>query len=139
MAQNKTRPTTRSVEEFLQTAPEARRDDARALIALMARLSSEPATLWGPSIIGFGRSHYRYESGREGDMPRVAFSPRKPALVLYIHGGFPEHETMVGRLGKVSRGKGCIYVKRLGDLDLQALETLITESLAHLSETHPQG
>ena len=138
MAQNKTQPTARSVADFLaEVTPDVRREDARTLCTLMARLASEPPTLWGPTIIGFGSYHYRYDSGREGDMMRVGFAPRKPATVLYIHGGFPEYEALVGALGKISRGKGCIYVKRLADLDIDVLETLITESLADLGKLHP--
>ena len=138
MAKNKTQPTARSVEDFLAAVtPDARREDARALCTLMARLTSEPPVLWGPTIIGFGSYHYRYDSGREGDIIRVGFSPRKPATVLYIHGGFARYEALVAQLGKVSRGKSCIYVKRLADLDLGVLETLIAESLADLSRIHP--
>ena len=138
MAQNKTQPTTRSVDDFLsEVTPDVRREDARTLCAMMARLSSEPATLWGPTIVGFGHYRYRYDSGREGDIMRVGFAPRKPATVLYIHGGFPGYEALVGALGKISRGKGCIYVKRLAVLDLEVLETLIAESLADLCEVHP--
>ena len=138
MAQNKTQPTTRAVDDFLsEVTPDVRREDARTLCAMMARLSSEPATLWGPTIVGFGHYRYRYDSGREGDIMRVGFAPRKPATVLYIHGGFPGYEALVGALGKISRGKGCIYVKRLADLDLEALETLIVESLADLGKVHP--
>ncbi len=138
MAKNKTQPTATSVDDFLAAVePEARREDARTLCTVMARLSSEPPVLWGPTIVGFGSYHYQYESGREGDIPRVGFSPRKPAHVLYIDGGFPRYELLVGKLGKLSRGKSCLYVKRLGDIDLTVLEALITESLAHLREVHP--
>ena len=138
MAKNKTQPTATSVDAFLAAVePEARRQDARALCEMMARLSSEPPVLWGPTIVGFGSYHYRYDSGREGDIPRVGFSPRKPAHVLYINGGFPRYETLVSKLGKLSRGKSCLYVKRLGDIDLEVLEALIAESLAHLREVHP--
>ena len=138
MAKNKTQPTNRSLEDFLaEVTPDVRREDARALCAMMARLSSEPATLWGPTIIGFGHYHYRYDSGREGDLMRVGFAPRKPATVLYIQGGFAEYEALVGKLGKISRGKGCIYVKRLADLDLEVLETLIAASLADMRRIHP--
>ncbi len=134
---NKTQPTLALVEAFLDTVtPDARREDARALCALMARLSGEPATMWGPTIIGFGAYHYRYESGREGDMPRVAFSPRRPALVLYIS-DFPQRDALVARIGRHTAGKGCLYAKGLADLDLAVLEALIAGSLAWMREAYP--
>jgi hypothetical protein len=126
---NKTQPTAASVEAFLGALePPARRDDALALAAVMQRLSGEPARLWGPSIVGFGVRRYRYDSGREGETPRIAFSPRKPALVLYL-GVRAEDNPQVAALGKVTTGKGCIYVKRLADIDLGRLEALIAQSL----------
>lgn len=137
---NKTKPSLVSVDQFLAgVESEARREDAHALCSIMARLSGEPATMWGPSIVGFGRYHYRYESGREGEVPRVGFSPRKPATVLYINGAFPRHGELTSRLGKFTHGKSCIYVKRLGDLDLGVLEALIAESLMHLRTIQPTG
>ncbi len=109
MAENKTKPTQQSVEAFLQAVtPEVRRQDAEAVCAMMARLSGQPATMWGPTIVGFGQYHYRYESGREGDMPRVGFAPRKAAMVLYIAGGFPRHAELVGGLGKLTKNVGCL-------------------------------
>ena len=140
MAENKTKPTQQSVEAFLQAVtPEVRRQDAEVVCALMARLSGQPATLWGPTIVGFGQYHYRYESGREGDMPRVGFSPRKAAMVLYIGGGFPRHAELVSRLGKLTKTVGCLYVKRLPDIHQAVLETLIAESLAHMRKAYPDG
>jgi hypothetical protein len=127
---NKTQPTALSVDEFLaHVTPEDRRADAMALCEMMTRLSGEPARMWGPSIVGFGVRHYRYESGREGEILRIGFSPRKPAIVLYGVGQ-AENNPAVAALGKVTTGKGCIYVKRLADIDLASLEALIAETLA---------
>ena len=127
---NKTQETAASVDAFLAaiTAPE-RRADCQALSELMSRVSGEPARMWGPSIVGFGVRHYRYDSGREGDILRVGFSPRKAAISLYVTGE-AEGDPMVAALGKVSHGKSCINVKRLADIDLAALEALIRRTLA---------
>jgi hypothetical protein len=86
--------------------------------------------MWGPSIIGFGSYHYKYESGREGDMPVIAFSPRKAATVLYGMTGFSEAAALLAKLGKHTTGKGCLYIKKLADVDQQVLETLVVKSLA---------
>ena len=135
---NKTRPTGAAVEKFLaKVTPAGPREDAMALAVLMARLSGEPATMWGPSIVGFGSCHYRYESGREGDMPRIAFSPRKTALVLYVDAGFPGRDDLVKKLGKVKTGAACIYLKQLADADPKVLEKIIRQSLVHLQKTYP--
>jgi hypothetical protein len=127
---NKTRPTAVSVDDFLAgVTPESRRADALALHEMMARLSGEPAQMWGPSIVGFGLRRYRYESGREGEILKVGFSPRKSAMVLYAVGE-AENNPAAAALGKVTTGKGCIYVKTLADIDLARLEALIVVSLA---------
>lgn len=130
MAELKTKPTPVSAKEFIDSVdnPE-RREDARALAALMERLSGEPPTMWGPSMIGFGHHHYRYESGREGDIFRIGFSPRKTELVLYGLKNYDQRADLVAKLGKHRAGKGCVYVKRLSDIDQGALETLIKQAL----------
>ena len=132
---NKTRPAEVTVETFLAGLGPGRAAEARDLCDLMSRLSGEPATLWGPSIIGFGTHHYRHDSGREGVMPAVAFSPRKPAIVLYGLAGSLEDDTGLPALGKVITGKGCLYLKRLSDVNLAALEDLIGRSLIRRRET----
>lgn len=125
MAENKTKPTGRSVEAFIERVPNStRRDDARTVLALMRRVSRVAPRMWGPSIIGFGSVRYRYESGREGDMPRIAFSPRKASLVLYLLTG-PESESQLQRLGRHKRGVSCLYINRLADVDMGVLETMI--------------
>jgi hypothetical protein len=124
MAEIKTRPTGVSVDSFLDGVDHpVRRADGRAVRAMMERVTGEPATMWGPSIIGFGRYHYRYASGHEGDMPRVGFSPRSANLVLYV-GGFPEYEALLARLGKHKSSKACLYLGKLADVDPDVLEEI---------------
>lgn len=128
MAENKTRPTVASVDDFLDAIPDpARRADAKQLRALMERVSGEPAAMWGPSIVGFGSYHYKYESGREGDMCRIGFSPRAGEFALY--GGFLRSPELLARLGRHKTGKGCLYVKRLADVDEAVLEEMAKAAL----------
>ena len=138
MAENKTKPTEADVGAFLDAVPDPkRRADGKELCATMERLSGEPPMLWGPSIIGFGTCHYRYESGREGDMPRIGFSPRARELVLYLTCGAPREQELIGRLGKHRASKACLYVKSLDDIDRGVLEQLIVEALDHMRTTYP--
>ena len=133
MAENKTKPTKVSVTEYIEAVPDpARRADAKALVKLMRSATGEKPAMWGPSIVGFGTHHYRYETGREGDMPLVSFSPRKAATVLYISKGFPGADALLAKLGKNIPSKGCIYVKKLADLDQKVLEQLVVKSVASL-------
>jgi hypothetical protein len=137
MAENKTKPTKQSVAAFIAALPEpARRADAKALVKLMHSATGEKPKLWGPSIVGFGSYHYKYESGREGDMPLVAFSPRKPATVLYNLGGFNGSEALRARLGKHTSGKGCLYIKALAEVDQKVLKTLIEKSVRAARARH---
>ena len=130
MADNKTKPTGVSVDAFLAgIADPERRADAHQVRALMERLSGEPAAMWGPSIVGFGSYHYKYESGREGDSCRIGFSPRARELVLYGL-GVARRPAAMERLGKHKTGKACLYIKRLADVDEAALEQLVSEALA---------
>jgi hypothetical protein len=131
MAENKTKPTELSVTAFVEgITDEARREDARALVKLMRGATGERPKMWGPSIIGFGSYHYKYESGREGEAPVVGFSPRKAALVLYGLNSASDAEALRAKLGKHTSGKGCIYIKKLADIDLKVLETLVAKSAA---------
>jgi len=123
------------MEAFLSTKPRA--DDARALAAMMAEASGEPAALWPGGIVGFGRYRYRYDSGREGEAPRIGFAPRKAALTLYLTGGEPMREELLARLGRHTAGKGCVYLKALGDVDAGALAELLAASLADNRARHP--
>nr|WP_314442228.1 DUF1801 domain-containing protein [uncultured Sphingomonas sp.] len=128
MADTKTKPTLADVTTFLDAVePPVRREDGRTLRALFEQVSGEPATLWGPSIIGFGSYHYRYASGHEGDAPRIGFSPRKGSLVFYLH-HYDGYDADLSRLGKHKPGKGCLYVNRLSDVDADVLESMIRKS-----------
>ena len=129
MAENKTQATEASVEAFLaKVEPEQRREDGRVIAEMMARITGEPATMWGPSIIGFGTHHYRYESGREGDICRIGFSPRKAQLVFYVGAGSGRLDPLLAKLGKHSTGKGCLYIRKLADVDQAMLEALIAKA-----------
>jgi hypothetical protein len=130
MAEIKTRPTGASVDAFLDgVGHEGRRADGKTVRAMMERVTGEPATMWGPSIVGFGTYHYRYASGHEGDMPRVGFSPRSAHLVLYV-GGFPDYEALLAKLGKHKRSKACLYLGRLADVDPAVLEEIARRTYA---------
>ena len=121
----KTKAREGGVDAFLAGVEHpVRRADAEALRAMMERATGEPARMWGPSIVGFGSYHYRYESGHEGDMCRVGFSPRSAHLVLYV-GGFEGFDELLGRLGKHKRSKACLYVNKLADVDPEVLESII--------------
>ena len=127
MADNKTKPTSISVAAFINALSDpSRRADAKALVKLMQNAAGEKPKMWGPSIIGFGSYHYTYDSGREGDMPVVAFSPRKAATVLY---GLSSSEALLPRLGKHTRGKGCVYIKKLVDVDQKVLEAMVVKAV----------
>jgi hypothetical protein len=130
MAEIKTKPTDVSVDAFLDTVQHpVRRADGKALRAMMERITGEPAVMWGPSIVGFGRYHYRYDSGHEADMCRVAFSPRSANLVLYV-GGFPEYEALLAKLGKHKRSKACLYLNKLADVDADVLDEIVRRTYA---------
>ena len=103
----------------------------------MQSATGEKPTMWGPSIIGFGSYHYTYDSGREGDMPLIGFSPRKAATVLYGMTGSRDSEALLAKLGKHTTGKGCLYIKKLADVDRQTLQTLIVKSLAMVRARYP--
>ena len=129
MPENKTKVNTASVAGFLSLIDdETRRADAKALLKLMETASGQKAVMWGPAIVGFGSHHYKYESGREGDMPLIAFSPRKAALVLYGMHGAPDAEALLAKLGKCESGKGCVYIKKIADVDQKALGALLKKA-----------
>ncbi|RZL24235.1 MAG: DUF1801 domain-containing protein [Rhodococcus sp. (in: high G+C Gram-positive bacteria)] len=128
---NKTQPTPDDVGAFVdRIADPVKRADSAELISVLSAASGEPPVMWGTSIIGFGARHYRYASGHEGDTALIGFSPRATALTLYLSLDFDEHASTLGRLGKHKIGKGCLYVKRLSDIDRSVLEELVTESVA---------
>jgi len=131
MAENITKPTQVRVATFIGTLPDAaRRADAKMLVKLMQAATGEKPKMWGPSIIGFGTYHYIYDSGREGDTPLVGFSPRKAATVIYGAIGFEGAAAMLAKLGKHTAGKGCLYIKKLSDVDEKVLAQMIAKSVA---------
>jgi Domain of unknown function (DU1801) len=124
-------PTPADVDGFIDAvANETRRSDARAVCELMTSVTGEAPVMWGSSIVGFGSYHYRYESGRTGDAPVAAFSPRKTNLVVYLVGGFEDrYPKLLERLGPHTTGKACLYLKRLADVDLDVLRQLVERSV----------
>ena len=131
MAENKTKPTAGSVSAFIGAIPDStQQKDAKTLVKWMEQLSGEKAKLWGTAIVGVGSYHYKYDSGREGDMPVISFSPRKSATVLYSLLGAPGSEALLAKLGKHTTGKGCLYIKKLADVDEKVLKDLMAKSLA---------
>ncbi|WP_109487531.1 DUF1801 domain-containing protein [Occallatibacter savannae] len=131
MGENKTKPTALSVEAFLNACTdEQRRTDATALVELMQKVTGSKPAMWGPAIVGFGSYHYIYESGREGDMPILGFSPRKAANVLYGAIGFDGADALLAKLGKHTTGRGCLYIKRLADVDSNVLEKMLEKAFA---------
>ena len=138
MAENKTQAHGGDVTAFIEAvADEKQRADAHAITAMMTRLSGEPPKMWGPSIIGFGQYHYKYDSGREGDSLRIGFSPRKGQTVLYMMDGYDDREEHLARLGKHKIGKSCLYIKRLSDVDMAVLEEMAAGSLDYMAKQYP--
>jgi hypothetical protein len=136
----RTKPTEVSVADFIAAVEHPqRRADAETLCALFEEISGEPPVMWGPSIIGFGRYHYRYASGHEGDAPRLGFSPRKAQTVLYVMSGAKGQDEMIARLGKVKRSVACLYVNRLDQIDLGVLREMAAASLAQMRDLYPEG
>ena len=141
---NKTTQTEASVEEFIDTIDhERKREEARELLALFERVTGERPKLWGPSIIGFGEYHYEYDSGREGDWMRTGFSPRKAKHSLYLMGGYCDEaeaarrKEKLDRLGKWSRGKSCLYINKLDDVDMDVLEEIVADDWETMNALYP--
>lgn len=138
MAELKTKPTAASVDTYVDAITDpARRADCLALIALMRRATGCEPRIWGGSIVGFGSYHYRYASGHEGDACLIGFASRKPDLTLYITPGFQRYQQLLARLGRHRVAKSCLYLKRLADVDLQALGELIELSVQEVRDRHP--
>ena len=133
----KTKPTEVSVEKFIEEIQQPqKKEDSYALVALFAEVTREEAKMWGPSIIGFGKYHYRYASGHEGDAPLAAFSPRKTALTFYFMLPDEKREELLAKLGKHKTGKGCVYVNKLSDIDTAVLKEMIREDIAHAKQLY---
>ena len=129
MAEIKTKVNDASVEEFLSKVEgEQKRKDSFEIVKIMKQVTKKEPKMWGPAIIGFGSSHYKYESGREGDMPQIAFSPRKQNITLYIGVGDNSDSQLLRKLGKYTTSKVCLYIKKLGDVDRNVLQELIADS-----------
>jgi hypothetical protein len=127
-APNKTKPTNISPASFIKTLPVQQRRDAEELMAMMLEITGEPPKMWGSSIVGFGTIHFLYNSGREGDICLVGFSARKTSLVLYL-GEALQDRSLMDRLGKHTRGKGCLYIRTLDDIDPDVLRTLVVKTV----------
>jgi hypothetical protein len=138
MAEQKTKPTEQSVEQFLDKVTDAVvRKDCDTLIQLMEKVTGTAATMWGPTIIGFGKYHYKYESGHEGYACLTGFSPRKPNITLYVMPVAADSTPLLEKLGKHKAGKGCLYIKKLADIDLKVLEKLVKQSVDYLKKKYP--
>jgi hypothetical protein len=137
VAENKTKATEASVESYLAAIQdEVRRKDCEALAQLMAKATKHPPKMWGSSIVGFGSYHYKYESGREGDMCLVGFSARKSEISVYGLMAAPSQEELIPKLGKHKAGKGCLYIKSLSDINLKVLAKLIADAASSKKREH---
>lgn len=135
MAEAKTRPTTESVEKFLNgIADEQRREDCFRLVAIMKAATKTEPEMWGTSIVGFGQHQYKGASGTTAEWPLIGFSPRKNDLTLYLMAGFLRHAESLKKLGKHKTGKGCLYLKKLADVDESTLKTIIKETVADIKQ-----
>ncbi len=138
MAKNKTAPSDKDVAQFIDefADTEQKKEDSHELLKIMKKISGCEPKMWGASIIGFGRYHYKYPSGHEGDAPLIGFSPRKSAISLYVFTGLDEHEHLLKDLGKFKKGKACIYVKKLSDIDQKQLEVVMKKTISYLDEKY---
>jgi len=137
MTENKTKPTKVSVTAFIGAVTDpVKRADAKAIVKMMQSATGEKPKMWGPSIIGFGSCHYKYDSGREGDMPIIGFSPRKAATVLYLSAS-SDSAALLAKLGKHTGGKSCLYIKKLADVDQKVLDTMIGKSVTAMRAKYP--
>jgi hypothetical protein len=138
MAKNKTTETSQSVRSFINAiSDETKRKDSFRIIEIMTDQTGFQPKMWGPSIVGFGTYHYKYESGHEGDMPLVGFSPRSTAIVFYLSGNFDKRDELLQSLGKHKTGKGCIYIKRMEDINVAVLKKMISASVKHVRAHYP--
>lgn len=138
MAETKTRQTEVSVSDFIGSVTDpVKRADSQRLIEIMTRISGEEPRMWGPTMVGFGKYAYKYDSGHSGEAMRVGFSPRKAALTLYLMPGFDSYEEQRARLGKHTVGKSCLYIKKLADVDMAVLEPMIADAWQRMSEMYP--
>ena len=138
MAKNKTAETDHSVTDYInEVANEVKRKDSFRLIKIFKSITGCEPKMWGPSIIGFGKYHYKYASGHEGDSPLAAFSPRKDSLVIYIATEFEKREELLSQLGKHKSSKSCVYAKKLDDIDIAILEKMVKKSIKYVTKLYP--
>lgn len=138
MAKNKTTETSIDVNEFIHKVEnEKRRTDSFALLEIFKSITGFEPKMWGPTIIGFGKYHYKYKSGHEGDAPLAGFAPRKDLLVIYIATEFENRDVLLSQLGKHKSSKACVYAKKLEDLDLQILRKIIINSMTYVKQLYP--
>ncbi len=139
MAELKTQENDASVDDYLNSVEdEKKRDAAFKVKALMEDVTGEEARMWGDSIVGFGHYKYKYASGREGEWMITGFAPRKRNLTLYIMSGFEEYDDLLGKLGKHSTGKSCLYINKLEDINMDVLRELVDQSVQNMKETNPE-
>lgn len=137
MAELKTQPNGQSVEDFLNSVEnDTKREDSFTILELMKEETGAEPIMWGDRIVGFGTYHYKYASGRDAEWFLTGFSPRKQNLTLYIMSGFEEYDDLLGKLGRHSTGKSCLYVKKLEDVDQDVLRELVSKSVEHMKETN---
>ena len=135
MAEQKTKPTGEDVGAYIKTLPSARKqEDGFFVLEMMNRITQMEPKMWGPSIIGYGNYHYKYESGHGGESPMIAFSPRKQRLVLYVLSNFPGQQQLLDKLGKYKTGKVCLYINKLQDVDIDVLEEIVQSAWKKVNE-----
>ncbi|MET3025719.1 DUF1801 domain-containing protein [Flavobacterium sp. UW10123] len=140
MAKNKTTETQNSVTDFINAVEnDVKRNDAFELLKIIEEITGFEPKMWGPSIIGFGSYHYKYESGHEGDAPLAGFSPRKTAMTVYFYLPEEKREALLSKLGKHTSSKACIYIKKLADIDIETLKKIILLSIEYTQNLYPQN
>lgn len=140
MAELKTKKSNASVNSFLSKVKNnQRREDSFKVLEMMKEITGEEPKMWGPSIVGFGSYHYKYDSGREGDWMIIGFSPRAQSLTLYIMSGFKKYDELMSKLGKHKTGKSCLYISKLEDVDTATLKRLIKSSVQSMKKRYPAG
>ncbi len=138
MAKNKTTETSGSVDDFINAVKdETKRKDSFTLIGLIKKQTGLEPKMWGPAIVGFGSHHYKYESGREGDSPNIAFSPRASSIAIYLSVNFENRETLLEKFGKHKTDKGCVHIKTLAGIDRDVLKKMIANHINHIKKTYP--
>lgn len=138
MAENKTKETKASVERFINSVKDKNiRADCNAMVKIMKSATKEEPKMWGTSMVGFGTYHYKYESGREGDMCLAGFSPRKQNLTIYLMPGFEVQQSLLKKLGKYKTSKVCLYIKSLNDIDVKVLKEMISQSVKEMKKLYP--